>query len=282
MDARAHDAVQVEARSGADGEAREQVDAGARRGHRHRLRYERRRRDHHADVAKGGLGRRGRAAVRKDGLDTALCGKRRRDLGQVGEPGVVDVDGNEAQTREARGGRPDDVHEPHGARSADDRDGVARTELAVGRQAVVAISSGRARGPGPAQPVVVDPADVERDGPPDGGTAQVDVEDAAGPEQIAQRLDPVRVRARVDDVVEAAPSATAGSAVRSRRPRSRSRRGARPPAARPARRPSAPALRHHEQPAAGERACAARGPRTTLDAGPRLQQGDGGPRRDLV
>ena len=175
----------------------------AGRRHGEGLLHERRGRDHHADVAVGCIGRRRGPAVDEVRRQPGVRGERPRDVREVCESGVVDIDRRDGDVVEAHRERPDHVHEAHRASGPDDRDRVAVAQLAGRRDPRVALGRAHARRARPPEQVVVDPADINGDRAGGRCTAEDHVDDRPRAHQVLQRLDPVRVRPEVDDVVEA-------------------------------------------------------------------------------
>ncbi len=223
-----------------------------------------------------------------------------RGAREMGKPPVVDVHRGQRQPGHAGRDRPDDVHEPHRPGRADHRDPVAGPELAVGRCDRVTVDGRRARRADPAREVVVDPADVDRHGPPDPGPAQHEVEHAPRGQEFLELLDAIGIGAEVDDVVEGLVGQRGrigdeggrrkGGAGRDpdRRPLHVVRDGCRHVGGRARGQQRRQAVdrmarvRHDEQVAAGSEHPSLAGRVRSLDACPRLQQGDRGAARRLV
>ena len=96
----------------------------------------------------------------------------------------------------------DDVHQAHRAGGPDRGHAIPGADLAVGWDRRVGLGRRRARGPRPAGEVVVDAADVERDGATDRDTAGHDVDEASKRQAVLERLDRGGIGTEVHDVVE--------------------------------------------------------------------------------
>jgi hypothetical protein len=229
-----------------------------------------------------------------------LCRQRRGDVGEVREPRIVDVDGNQGNPGAPARRGPDDVHEPHGARRADHGDAVVVAQRPIGGRDGVPVQRRAAGRPHPPGQVIVDPSHVHRHGSADGLPAQHHVDHAARCQVRLEPFDDLGVRTEVDDVVERfaregveatleldARSArirdgAEGEALglvrdhRDRRRRGHGRQQWRQPLDR------VPRVRHDQQATARRQRRALAGRVRRLDAGPRLEERDCRPGRLLV